>query len=96
MVIGCGKPRNGSGCTIASLFPKTSCWWTSTGLQRLRRRDPGPPALFCGCPAASIRTGAITPVLGGVGPMTIMSLMHNSLIAASMQSGLGVPLLRQM
>ncbi|WP_420493452.1 hypothetical protein [Rhizobium leguminosarum] len=28
--------------------------------------------------------------------MTIMSLMHNTLIAASMQSGLGVPLLRQM
>ncbi|RWX36206.1 hypothetical protein EHI47_03295 [Rhizobium leguminosarum] len=36
------------------------------------------PALFCGCLAASIWTGAITPVLGGVGPMTIMSLMHNT------------------
>ncbi|MGR9201518.1 MULTISPECIES: hypothetical protein [Rhizobium] len=34
--------------------------------------------MFCGCLAASIRTGAITPVLGGVGPMTIMSLMHNT------------------
>ncbi|MBY3192475.1 hypothetical protein [Rhizobium laguerreae] len=96
MEIGCAKQPNGSGCTIVSLFPKTSCWSTSIGLQRLRRRDPGAPALFCGCLAASIRTGAITPVLGGVGPMTIMSLMHNSLIAASMQSGLGVPLLRQM
>ncbi|NYT32272.1 hypothetical protein HX898_17860 [Rhizobium sp. WYCCWR 11128] len=53
-------------------------------------------ALFCGCLAASIRTGAITPLLGGVGPMTIISLMHNTLIAASMQSGLGVPLFRQM
>ncbi|NEK19792.1 hypothetical protein [Rhizobium leguminosarum] len=95
MVTAYGKPRNGSGCTIASLFPKTSCWWTSTGLQRLRRRDPGAPALFCGCPAALIRTGAITPLLGGVGPMTITHLMHNTLIAASMRSGLGVPLLRQ-
>ncbi|MBY5835699.1 hypothetical protein J3P71_29940 (plasmid) [Rhizobium leguminosarum] len=54
------------------------------------------PALFGGCLAASIRTGAITPVLGGVGPMTIMSLMHNTLIAAAMRSGLGVPQLRQM
>ncbi|WP_373689368.1 MULTISPECIES: hypothetical protein [Rhizobium] len=54
------------------------------------------PARFCGCLAASIRTGAITPVLGGVGPMTIRSLMHNTLIAASMRSGLGVPQLRQM
>ncbi|QND23445.1 hypothetical protein HB774_25685 (plasmid) [Rhizobium leguminosarum bv. viciae] len=54
------------------------------------------PALFCGCLAASIRTGAITPVLGGVRPMTIISLMHNTLIAAAMRSGLGVPQLRQM
>ncbi|MBY3120377.1 hypothetical protein HFO30_35310 [Rhizobium laguerreae] len=56
----------------------------------------GAPALFCGCRAASIRTGAITPLLGGVGPMTITGLMHNSLIAASMRSGRGVLLLRQM
>nr|WP_245456176.1 hypothetical protein [Rhizobium leguminosarum] len=47
-------------------------------------------ALFCGCLAASIRTGAITPLLGGVGPITIARLMHNTLIAASMRSGLGV------
>ncbi|RWY68890.1 hypothetical protein EHI48_29145 [Rhizobium sp. WSM1325] len=127
MEIGCGKPPNGSGCTIASLFPKKSCWSTSTGLQRFQRRDPGAcegigclqwPAisdahqsfsgrsmrdgspgrrlLFVGCLAASTRTGAITPLLGGVGPLTIISLMHNTLIAASMLSGLGVPLLRQM
>ncbi|TAY62854.1 hypothetical protein ELH84_33190 [Rhizobium ruizarguesonis] len=54
------------------------------------------PALFCGCLAASIRTGAITPLRDGVGPMMIMSLMHNTLIAAAMRSGLGVPQLRQM
>ncbi|MBY5864840.1 hypothetical protein HFN58_08480 [Rhizobium leguminosarum] len=51
-------------------------------------------ALFCGCLAVSIRTGAITPLLGGIGPTAIMSLLHNTLIAASMRSGLGVPLLR--
>ncbi|MBY5394616.1 hypothetical protein HFN01_07215 [Rhizobium leguminosarum] len=49
----------------------------------------GAGALFCGWLAASIRTGAITPLLGGVGPMTIASLMHNTLIAASMRSGRG-------
>ncbi|WP_391580939.1 MULTISPECIES: hypothetical protein [Rhizobium] len=38
----------------------------------------------------------MTPLLGGVGPMTITGLMHNTLIAASMRSGRGVPLLRQM
>ncbi|MBY5610334.1 hypothetical protein HFO40_14110 [Rhizobium leguminosarum] len=46
-------------------------------------------------PAASIRTGAITPLLGGVGPTAIISFMHNTLIAASMRSGRGIPLLRQ-
>ena len=41
--------------------------------------------------AASINAGAITPVPGGVGPMTIMSLMHNTLLAAHMRRGLPVP-----
>ncbi len=41
--------------------------------------------------AASVNAGAITPVPGGVGPMTIMSLMHNTLLAAHMRRGLPVP-----
>ncbi|MBY4610734.1 hypothetical protein K6M90_24135 [Rhizobium sp. 9T] len=44
--------------------------------------------------SAAIRTGAIAPLLGGVGPMTIMSLRHNALISASMRRGLGVLQLR--
>ena len=35
--------------------------------------------------------GAITPVPGGVGPMTIACLMRNTLIAACMQAGLPEP-----
>ena len=35
--------------------------------------------------------GAITPVPGGVGPMTIACLMRNTLIAAFMQAGLPEP-----
>ncbi len=35
--------------------------------------------------------GAITPVPGGVGAMTIVCLMHNTLIAACAQSGLPLP-----
>jgi methylenetetrahydrofolate dehydrogenase (NADP+)/methenyltetrahydrofolate cyclohydrolase len=35
--------------------------------------------------------GAITPVPGGVGPMTIACLMRNTLIAACMQAGLAQP-----
>ncbi|MBY5812928.1 hypothetical protein HFO12_26845 [Rhizobium leguminosarum] len=94
MEIGCAKQPIGSGCTIANLFRTTSCLSISTGSRRFQRRDPGRAALFCGCLAASIRTGAITPLLGGVGPMTITRLMHNTPIAASMRSGRGVPLLR--
>jgi methylenetetrahydrofolate dehydrogenase (NADP+)/methenyltetrahydrofolate cyclohydrolase len=40
---------------------------------------------------ASRRAGAITPVPGGVGPMTIMSLIHNTLVAAHRRRGLAVP-----
>ncbi|MBV8061370.1 MAG: bifunctional methylenetetrahydrofolate dehydrogenase/methenyltetrahydrofolate cyclohydrolase FolD [Alphaproteobacteria bacterium] len=35
--------------------------------------------------------GALTPVPGGVGPMTIMTLMHNTVIAAYRRQGLPVP-----
>ncbi len=35
--------------------------------------------------------GAITPVPGGVGAMTIVCLMRNTLIAAAMQAGLQIP-----
>ncbi|RUM06552.1 hypothetical protein EFR84_12780 [Rhizobium chutanense] len=97
---------NGSACTTASLFPKRSCWWTSTGSRRFQRselrRASGQAQRVCPCrrrrssPGRSIPADAITPLLDGVGPMTIVSLMHNGLFAASMLRGLGVPQLRQM
>ena len=43
--------------------------------------------------AARNVAGAITPVPGGVGAMTIVCLMHNTLIAACVQNGLPVPAL---
>jgi methylenetetrahydrofolate dehydrogenase (NADP+)/methenyltetrahydrofolate cyclohydrolase len=42
---------------------------------------------------AAKTAGAITPVPGGVGPMTIACLMRNTLIAAALQSGLPQPVL---
>jgi methylenetetrahydrofolate dehydrogenase (NADP+) / methenyltetrahydrofolate cyclohydrolase len=42
---------------------------------------------------AAKHAGAITPVPGGVGAMTIVCLMRNTLIAASMLSGLPLPAL---
>jgi methylenetetrahydrofolate dehydrogenase (NADP+)/methenyltetrahydrofolate cyclohydrolase len=41
--------------------------------------------------AARQVAGAITPVPGGVGAMTIVCLMHNTLIAACAQNGLSLP-----
>ncbi|HEX3755469.1 MAG TPA: bifunctional methylenetetrahydrofolate dehydrogenase/methenyltetrahydrofolate cyclohydrolase FolD [Rhizomicrobium sp.] len=41
-------------------------------------------------PAKEI-AGAITPVPGGVGAMTIVCLMHNTLIAACAQTGVALP-----
>ena len=41
--------------------------------------------------AAKQVAGAITPVPGGVGAMTIICLMHNTLIAACMQRSLPLP-----
>jgi methylenetetrahydrofolate dehydrogenase (NADP+)/methenyltetrahydrofolate cyclohydrolase len=35
--------------------------------------------------------GAITPVPGGVGPMTIACLLRNTLIAACRQAGVATP-----
>jgi methylenetetrahydrofolate dehydrogenase (NADP+)/methenyltetrahydrofolate cyclohydrolase len=35
--------------------------------------------------------GAITPVPGGVGPMTIAMLLRNTLVAAHVRAGLPVP-----
>jgi methylenetetrahydrofolate dehydrogenase (NADP+)/methenyltetrahydrofolate cyclohydrolase len=37
------------------------------------------------------RAGAITPVPGGVGPMTIACLLRNTVIAAARRRGLAEP-----
>ena len=41
--------------------------------------------------SAAVVAGAITPVPGGVGPMTIAMLMRNTLVAASRRAGLKDP-----
>jgi len=42
-------------------------------------------------PSAALVAGAITPVPGGVGPMTIACLLRNTLAATCLQHGLEVP-----
>ena len=41
--------------------------------------------------AAREIAGSITPVPGGVGPMTRACLMRNTLVAAALQAGLSAP-----
>jgi methylenetetrahydrofolate dehydrogenase (NADP+)/methenyltetrahydrofolate cyclohydrolase len=40
--------------------------------------------------AAAKQAGAITPVPGGVGPMTIASLLRNTLVAAARRHGVTI------
>jgi len=58
------------------------------GVNRLEGRKLAGDVDFA---AAVEVAGAITPVPGGVGPMTIAMLMRNTLVAASMRAGLPPP-----
>jgi methylenetetrahydrofolate dehydrogenase (NADP+)/methenyltetrahydrofolate cyclohydrolase len=53
------------------------------GINRVGEKLVGDVAFEPACEVAS----AITPVPGGVGPLTIAMLLHNTLIAAKLQSG---------
>ena len=55
------------------------------GINRVEQRLVGDVAFEEAKEIAS----AITPVPGGVGPLTIAMLLHNTLMAAKLQSGRG-------
>ena len=64
------------------------------GINRLPPAEPGAKGKLVGDVAfdeAVKVAGAITPVPGGVGPMTIAMLMRNTLVAAHRRSGLPDP-----
>jgi methylenetetrahydrofolate dehydrogenase (NADP+)/methenyltetrahydrofolate cyclohydrolase len=63
------------------------------GINRIAAAEPGKTRLvgdvdFVG---ASAVAGAITPVPGGVGPMTIAVLLRNTLVAAHQRAGIQIP-----
>ncbi len=64
------------------------------GINRVEPEEPGGKDRLVGdvdfAGAAAI-AGAITPVPGGVGPMTIACLLRNTLTAACRQAGVAVP-----
>jgi methylenetetrahydrofolate dehydrogenase (NADP+)/methenyltetrahydrofolate cyclohydrolase len=64
------------------------------GINRLPPTDDKPKGRLVGDVAYSEAVsvaGAITPVPGGVGPMTIAVLLRNTLVAAHIHAGLDVP-----
>ena len=63
------------------------------GINRVAAEEPGKTRLVGDVDFASARqvAGAITPVPGGVGPMTIACLLRNTLIAACRQHGVKEP-----
>ena len=63
------------------------------GINRLPSDDAGKSRLVGDVPfaEASAVAGAITPVPGGVGPMTIAMLLRNTLVAAHRREGIGEP-----
>ena len=63
------------------------------GINRVPGAEPGKTKLVGDVDFAAARlvAGAITPVPGGVGPMTIACLLRNTLIAACRQGGVSEP-----
>ncbi|WP_374308300.1 bifunctional methylenetetrahydrofolate dehydrogenase/methenyltetrahydrofolate cyclohydrolase FolD [Dongia sp.] len=61
------------------------------GINRIEKDGKGKLVGDCDFQSCIGRAGAITPVPGGVGPMTIAMLLHSTLIAACRQKGVALP-----
>lgn len=61
------------------------------GINRVEKDGKGKLVGDCDFQSCIGRAGAITPVPGGVGPMTIAMLLHSTLIAACRQKGVKLP-----
>jgi methylenetetrahydrofolate dehydrogenase (NADP+)/methenyltetrahydrofolate cyclohydrolase len=88
LVAAVGKPQMVRGDWI-----KPGACVIDVGINRVPSAEPGKTRLVgdvAFAEAAEI-AGAITPVPGGVGPMTIACLLRNTVIAACRQRGLPVP-----
>lgn len=87
LIAACGKPGMIKGAWI-----KPGATVIDVGINRIvtddgRTRLVGDVAFDEAC----ARAGAITPVPGGVGPMTIAKLLHNTVIAACNRRGVVCP-----
>lgn len=79
LCVAAGRPQVVKGDMV-----KEGAWVIDVGINRLETGKLVGDVDFEG---ASTRAHAITPVPGGVGPMTIAMLMRNTLLAAERQTG---------
>ena len=89
LVAAVGRPNMVGGDWI-----KPGATVIDVGINRIEPAEPGGKARLVGdvdFAAAEAVAGAITPVPGGVGPMTIAVLLRNTLVAAHRQAGLAPP-----
>ena len=87
VVAAVGKPEMVRGGWI-----KHGATVIDVGINRIPKDGGGTRVVGDVCFAeAKERAEAITPVPGGVGPMTIATLLHNTVIAACRQHGVQVP-----
>ena len=77
LCVAAGRPG-----TITGDMVKPGAWVIDVGINRL---PTGKLAGDVDFPSVSARAHAVTPVPGGVGPMTVAMLMRNTLLAAERQ-----------
>ena len=87
LVVAVGRPQMIKGDWI-----KPGATVIDVGINRVPDREEGKTRLVgdVDFEAAVEYAGAITPVPGGVGPMTIACLLRNTLVAACQQNGVEV------
>jgi methylenetetrahydrofolate dehydrogenase (NADP+)/methenyltetrahydrofolate cyclohydrolase len=78
LCVAAGRPRMITGDMV-----KEGAWVIDVGMNRL---DTGKLAGDVDFASVEPRAGAITPVPGGVGPMTVAMLLRNTLLAAERQT----------
>jgi methylenetetrahydrofolate dehydrogenase (NADP+) / methenyltetrahydrofolate cyclohydrolase len=79
LCVAAGRPR-----TVTGDMVKDGAWVIDVGINRL---ETGKLAGDVEFESVAARAGAVTPVPGGVGPMTIAMLLRNTLRAAERQQG---------
>jgi methylenetetrahydrofolate dehydrogenase (NADP+)/methenyltetrahydrofolate cyclohydrolase len=85
LVAAVGRPQMIKGSWI-----KPGATVIDVGINRVPAADPAKTRLVGDVDFDEARqvAGAITPVPGGVGPMTVACLLHNTVLAAAIQTGL--------